>query len=151
MTYYFYHISGKRLCPGETFGRQNMWLILAALLQNFTLTVPKGQKPPALRTVPGFHQTAPEVWFQPLPRTWTMAVTKHWCQNIHVPFVTEDCSRGTQICHKFKKCCHTKLIPLDNSALGFVPSWIMIWILKSLLKFVHVEKTINMILEGAVW
>jgi len=68
MTDYFYHVSGKRLCAGETFGRQNMWLILAALLQNFTLAVPKGQKPPALHTVPGFHQTAPEVLFQPVPR-----------------------------------------------------------------------------------
>lgn len=60
--------AGKRLCAGETFGRQNMWLILTALLQNFTLAVPKGQKPPSLHTVPGFHQTAPEVWFEPLPR-----------------------------------------------------------------------------------
>lgn len=60
--------AGKRLCAGETFGRQNMWLILTALLQNFTLAVPKGQKPPSLHTIPGFHQTAPEVWFEPLPR-----------------------------------------------------------------------------------
>lgn len=60
--------AGKRLCAGETFGRQNMWLILAALLQNFTLVVPKGQKPPDPHTVAGFHQTAPEVWFQPVPR-----------------------------------------------------------------------------------
>ena len=103
MTDYFYHVSGKRLCAGETFGRQNMWLILAALLQNFTLAVPKGQKPPALHTVPGFHQTAPEVLFQPVPRAWSMAVTKHWCQNILVSFVSEDSSRGPQICQKFKK------------------------------------------------
>ncbi|PNF22710.1 putative cytochrome P450 304a1 [Cryptotermes secundus] len=61
--------AGKRLCAGETFGRQNMWLILTGLLQNFTLAVPKGQKPPDLHTVNGFHQTSPEVWFQPLPRT----------------------------------------------------------------------------------
>jgi len=32
-----------------------------------------------------------------------MAVTKHWCQNILVSFVSEDSSRGPQICQKFKK------------------------------------------------
>ena len=60
--------AGKRVCVGETFGRQNMWLILTGLLQNFTFTTPKGQKPPELRTVHGFHQTGPEVWFRPVPR-----------------------------------------------------------------------------------
>jgi len=104
-----------------------------------------------------------------------MAVTKHWCQNIHVSCVSGDSSRGPQIFQKFKKfwkilgtrrvtqskfhterltnikyCC-TKLIPLYRLALGFVPFWSMIWILKSLLKFVHVAKTRNMLLQCVVW
>lgn len=33
---------------------------------------------------------------------------------------------------------------------AFVPLWTMIWILKSLLKSVHVAKTRNMILERVV-
>ena len=64
----FDYISGKRVCVGETFGRQNMWLILTGLLQNFTFEMPKGQKLPALETVHGFHQTGPEIWFCPKPR-----------------------------------------------------------------------------------
>lgn len=60
--------AGKRVCVGETFGRQNMWLILTGLLQNFTFKMPKGQKLPDLGAVHGFHQTGPRVWFQPVPR-----------------------------------------------------------------------------------
>ncbi|KAJ9573737.1 hypothetical protein L9F63_008861 [Diploptera punctata] len=60
--------AGKRLCAGETFGRQNMWLLLTGLLQNFTFTMPKGQKLPSKNPVHGFHQTGPVLWFQPVPR-----------------------------------------------------------------------------------
>ena len=59
---------GKRLCAGETFSRQNMWLLLSGLLQNFTFTVPKGQKLPSKDLKGGLHQTGPELWFMPIPR-----------------------------------------------------------------------------------
>ncbi|XP_069687544.1 probable cytochrome P450 304a1 [Periplaneta americana] len=60
--------AGKRLCAGETFGRQNMWLILTGLLQNFTFKPAPNQKLPDLNTVHGFHQTSPDFWFHPVPR-----------------------------------------------------------------------------------
>lgn len=31
-------VAGKRVCAGETFARQNMFVIFAAILQNFTVT-----------------------------------------------------------------------------------------------------------------
>lgn len=37
---------GKRLCPGETFARQNMFMYVACLLQNFTFSLPEGAKLP---------------------------------------------------------------------------------------------------------
>lgn len=35
---------GSRTCPGETFTRNILFLFLAAILQNFTISVPNGQK-----------------------------------------------------------------------------------------------------------
>lgn len=38
--------AGKRLCAGETFARNVLFLFVTALLQNFTLSVPEGERLP---------------------------------------------------------------------------------------------------------
>ncbi|XP_046679471.1 probable cytochrome P450 304a1 isoform X1 [Homalodisca vitripennis] len=37
---------GKHVCSGETFARQNMFLLLSSMMQNFTLELPEGQPMP---------------------------------------------------------------------------------------------------------
>lgn len=38
--------AGKRLCAGETFARNTLFLVLSALIQNFDVALPKGAKMP---------------------------------------------------------------------------------------------------------
>ncbi|KAG8256895.1 hypothetical protein J6590_060558 [Homalodisca vitripennis] len=47
---------GKHLCSGETFARQNMFLVFAAMMQNFSLELPSGQPLPNVEMhVPGIN------------------------------------------------------------------------------------------------
>lgn len=61
--------AGKRLCAGETFARNTLFLFIAALFQNFSVEAP----PDA--TIPGFDQNAtalarspPDFWVKLVPR-----------------------------------------------------------------------------------
>ncbi|XP_047118334.1 probable cytochrome P450 304a1 [Schistocerca piceifrons] len=54
--------TGKRVCPGETFARQNMFLMLAALLQNFSVWA--DGLPPLHCNIPGAIETPPAFWAQ---------------------------------------------------------------------------------------
>ncbi|XP_049762275.1 probable cytochrome P450 304a1 [Schistocerca cancellata] len=58
--------TGKRVCPGETFARQNMFLMLAALLQNFSVRA--DGLPPLHCNIPGAIETPPAFWAQFEPR-----------------------------------------------------------------------------------
>ncbi|GLH03092.1 Cytochrome P450 306a1, partial [Gryllus bimaculatus] len=55
--------TGKRLCPGETFSRQGMFVVLAALLQNFNLE-PKDRStlPPIDHAINGLSLTPNCMW-----------------------------------------------------------------------------------------
>ncbi|XP_047118335.1 probable cytochrome P450 304a1 [Schistocerca piceifrons] len=56
----------KRVCPGETFARQNMFLMLATLLQNFSVRA--DGLPPLHCNNPGAIETPPAFWAQFEPR-----------------------------------------------------------------------------------
>lgn len=59
--------AGKRLCAGETFARNTLFLFLAAILQNFTIKVPDGQKVshPALEEfVSGIVKAPADCWLK---------------------------------------------------------------------------------------
>ncbi|XP_049964331.1 probable cytochrome P450 304a1 [Schistocerca serialis cubense] len=58
--------TGKRVCPGETFARQNMFLMLATLLQNFSVRA--DGLPPLHCNIPGAIETPPAFWAQFEPR-----------------------------------------------------------------------------------
>lgn len=61
---------GKRICPGETFARNSMFLVAAALAQNFNLAMPEHQKMPnASETHTGLVRVAPKFWLSFLPRS----------------------------------------------------------------------------------
>ncbi|XP_049797832.1 probable cytochrome P450 304a1 [Schistocerca nitens] len=55
--------TGKRVCPGETFARQNMFLMLAAILQNFFIRS-DGVPPPCISNIPGVVETPPALWVE---------------------------------------------------------------------------------------
>lgn len=59
--------AGKRLCAGETFARNVMFLIVAAILQNFNIAMPKGAKIP-MKPFTGFLHRFPDFWVEFLPR-----------------------------------------------------------------------------------
>ena len=64
-------LPGKRLCAGETFSRQTMFLILSALTQNFTVKGAPGKPLPSEEPdMPGFIVTKKDVWLQFEPRAW---------------------------------------------------------------------------------
>lgn len=61
--------AGKRLCAGETFARNTMFLMVTALLQNFNIKVPVGGRiPNESETHTGMAQMVPEFWLRFEPR-----------------------------------------------------------------------------------
>ncbi|KAB0797119.1 hypothetical protein PPYR_08113 [Photinus pyralis] len=58
---------GKRLCPGETFSRHAMFLVLSGLLQNFTF-VPVDGAPDPNGTMYGFICDIPPFWVDAVSR-----------------------------------------------------------------------------------
>ncbi|PSN50102.1 hypothetical protein C0J52_04715, partial [Blattella germanica] len=61
--------AGKRLCAGETFARQQMFLMLASLLQSFTIKCAPGTKPPSTEAeLPGILITKKSLWVRFEPR-----------------------------------------------------------------------------------
>ncbi|GLV43687.1 Cytochrome P450 304a1 [Carabus blaptoides fortunei] len=62
--------AGKRLCAGETFARNALFLIVTALYQNFIFKVPVGAKLPSLKNkIPGISNT-------PKDLCWVHAVVR---------------------------------------------------------------------------
>lgn len=59
--------AGKRLCAGETFSRNILFLVATALIQNFNFAVPKGGKMPKDAKT-GMFQYLPEYWMEFTPR-----------------------------------------------------------------------------------
>lgn len=55
--------SGKRLCAGETFSRNMLFLVATALVQNFNFALPKGGTMPK-KTKTGLFQYLPEFWME---------------------------------------------------------------------------------------
>jgi len=61
--------AGKRLCAGETFARQTMFLIVSNLIQNFTVKAAPGKPLPSEEPdMPGFLVTKKDIWLQFEPR-----------------------------------------------------------------------------------
>lgn len=64
---HFYLLSGKRLCAGETFARNILFLMLCAILQNFNIEVPEGHTFPhpalELQTT-GTVKSQPDFWLR---------------------------------------------------------------------------------------
>ncbi|GAB0087450.1 Cytochrome P450 [Sergentomyia squamirostris] len=61
--------AGKRLCAGETFARNTMFLMVAALAQNFNIKQPPGAKLPDLsKNYTGIIQITPHFWLKFEPR-----------------------------------------------------------------------------------
>lgn len=56
--------AGKRLCAGETFARNTMFLCIAALLQNFNLKPSNGQLPNLNDTSCGFARMPADFWIK---------------------------------------------------------------------------------------
>lgn len=55
--------AGKRLCAGETFSRNTMFLIAAALAQNFNITKdPEAPMPDMRKSRVGIANHPPEFW-----------------------------------------------------------------------------------------
>ncbi|KDR03601.1 putative cytochrome P450 304a1 [Zootermopsis nevadensis] len=62
--------AGKRLCAGETFARQFIFLILSALLQNFTVKGAQGKPLPSTDPdLPGIIVTKKDMWIRFEPRS----------------------------------------------------------------------------------
>lgn len=60
---------GKRVCAGETFARQNLFIIFSSLLQNFTFSLLPGQKLPDLnKRLPGIAVSPARTWVKVTPR-----------------------------------------------------------------------------------
>lgn len=61
--------AGKRLCAGETFSRNTMFLVFSALIQNFDISIPNGKRIPLPNERnTGIFQYTPEFSLQFLPR-----------------------------------------------------------------------------------
>lgn len=64
--------AGKRLCAGETFARNTMFLVLATLVQNFDIRLPVGDSfvhPDQDAVASGFTKTVPDFRLEFTPRT----------------------------------------------------------------------------------
>ncbi|XP_068086666.1 probable cytochrome P450 304a1 [Anabrus simplex] len=62
--------AGKRLCVGETFSRQIMFLFTAGLLQHFTFEPDDpANLPPITAAHPGFSLTPVDIWARIIPRS----------------------------------------------------------------------------------
>jgi cytochrome P450 len=62
-------LPGKRLCAGETFARHFMFLILSALVQNFTVKGAPGKALPNTEAdLPGIIVTKKDMWIRLEPR-----------------------------------------------------------------------------------
>lgn len=55
--------AGKRLCAGETFTRNTLFLLTAVLVQNFNFAMPTGEKMP-MKTNTGFVRYLPDYWLE---------------------------------------------------------------------------------------
>lgn len=56
---------GRRLCAGETFARNSIFLFLTALLQNFTVRAPDNQTIPNLKNASsGIFTSSPNFWLK---------------------------------------------------------------------------------------
>ncbi len=53
---------GKRLCPGETFARNTMFLFYTAILQNFNIRTPDGSLPDISKRRCGFVTGPEDFW-----------------------------------------------------------------------------------------
>lgn len=61
--------AGKRLCAGETFARNTLFLVTAALLQNFNFEMPTGHRmPDRCETMTGTPRYPPKFWLKFIPR-----------------------------------------------------------------------------------
>ncbi|GAB0087451.1 Cytochrome P450 [Sergentomyia squamirostris] len=61
--------AGKRLCAGETFARNTLFLVIAALAQNFNVKQPPGEKLPDLsENICGIITLTPQYWIKFEPR-----------------------------------------------------------------------------------
>lgn len=57
--------AGKRLCAGETFARNTLFLVAAALLQNFSIEMPHGHRmPDPSETMTGTPTYPPKYWIE---------------------------------------------------------------------------------------
>lgn len=61
--------AGKRLCAGETFARNTLFLFISAFFQNFNITLPEGEPFPGRdRNATGLIAYTPEYWIKVAPR-----------------------------------------------------------------------------------
>lgn len=62
--------AGKRLCAGETFARNSLFLMAAGLFQNFTFHLPPGVRLPRIEDkVAGIVNTQKDIcWVRAIPR-----------------------------------------------------------------------------------
>lgn len=61
--------AGKRLCAGETFARNMLFLLTAGLFQNFSVAVPDGGAIPNIdQNATGIIKTTPDFWVKFVPR-----------------------------------------------------------------------------------
>jgi cytochrome P450 len=67
---FFCDLTGKRLCAGETFARHFIFLVLSALLQNFTVKAAPGEALPTTDPdFPGIAVTKKDMWVRFEPRS----------------------------------------------------------------------------------
>lgn len=56
--------AGRRLCPGETFARNVMFLFMTGLLQNFDIKIAEKEFPNTWGEVCGTIRTPNDIWFK---------------------------------------------------------------------------------------
>lgn len=57
-----------RLCPGETYARNTMFLMVTALLQNYDISLPGNETVDLNKNVSGFIRYVPPLWVKLTPR-----------------------------------------------------------------------------------